>query len=329
VSLVPASKVLEVSLEWPSPTEAEKILDAVLNEYMEQRIKILNPANTSEFFTIQVERFRSQLDDAKNELVELATANATPDPEREITSNLDVRRSITGRITDLVTREIELEEELEYVDSVLSDGQLRLYSFINSEAMADLSRNLIELSVERGEIARTYSDEARRVAAIDKQILETSAQLRREASDHRGQIENRLDSVRRQIEALESEIERIDARNVDLQIQAIETESLKKEVELLSDSFSTFYRRREESEIPAVADESLSLFYVSILSPAHASSSPIFPNRPLIMGLGIIGGLVVGFTLGFLREFADHSFKVPRDVEQFTNQKVLFSIPVS
>ena len=52
-----------------------------------------------------------------------------------------------------------------------------------------------------------------------------------------------------------------------------------------------------------------------------------FPGMEVIIPLGILIGFITGLSLGFLREFFDHTFKKPSDVENFIGLPVIFSIP--
>lgn len=329
IDVVPDTKVLDIELRRASASQAVEILDAILDEYMVERSLILNPERSSDFFANQVERFRTELGDAKAELVEMAAANSTANPGQEIASNLVVKQRLQETLNALEIEAIQYREEIEHLDSVLADDQIRLYSFIGrNDTVSALVQRLVDLSIERGELARNYEDESRIVASVDKQLLETAAQVRREATDHRDSIATKLSIVEQQQDALREQIAQIDSRNVDLQIYEIETDSLNRELELIGQSFATFFRRDQESQIPVSLDGSVTMFYVSVLSPPHSSGEQVFPNRPLIMGLGLVAGFLAGFTLGFIREFVDHSFKVPRDVEQYSGLPFLFSVPV-
>jgi len=329
VSVVPDTKVLDIELRRPTPTEAIEILDAVIEVYMVERTQILNPERTSNFFATQTDRFRSELGETKERLVELAAANRTADPKLEIESNISLKRLLRERLSALEVEEIQFSEELEQIDAALADDQIRLFSFIGrNDTVSALTNKLVDLSIERGELSRNYEDESRVVSSVDKQLLETAAQVRREAMDYRDALATKLDTVKKQQQLLRDEIAKIDSRNVDLQIYEIETDSISRELELIGQSFSTFFRRNQESQIPNSVDGKVSLFYVSILSPAHSNGNPVFPNRPLMMALGLFAGFLTGFTLGFIREFVDHSFKVPRDVEQYLGLPLLFSTPL-
>jgi uncharacterized protein involved in exopolysaccharide biosynthesis len=329
IDVVPDTKVLDIELRRASPSQAVEILDAIIDEYMVERSLILNPERSSDFFANQVERFRSELGDAKAELVEMAAANSTANPGQEIASNLVVKQRLQETLNALEIEAIQYREEIAHLDSVLADDQIRLYSFIGrNDTVSALVQRLVDLSIERGELARNYEDESRIVASVDKQLLETAAQVRREATDHRDSIATKLSIVEQQQKALREQITKIDSRNVDLQIYEIETDSLNRELELIGQSFATFFRRNQESQIPVTLDGAVSQFYVTVLSPAHSSGEQVFPNRPLVIGLGLVAGFLAGFTLGFIREFVDHSFKVPRDVEQYSGLPFLFSVPV-
>lgn len=329
VDVIPDTKVLDLEIRRPKADQAVAILDAVIDEYLVERSQILNPERSSTFYADQTQRFRSELHDTKTQLVEMATSNRTADPKAEMESNILLKRQMQERLSALEVEAIQFREELEHLDAVLADDQIRLYSFIGrNDTVSALVSRLVDLSIERGDLARDYDDESRVVAAVDKQLLETAAQVRREATDHRDALATKLETVEQQQALLRDQIEAIDARNVDLNIYEIETDSLNRELELIGQSFSTFFRRNQESQIPVALDGNVSLFYVSVLSRAHSSGNAVFPNRPLIMGLGLFAGFLTGFTLGFIREFVDHSFKVPRDVEQYIGLPLLFSVPL-
>ncbi len=329
VTVIPDTKVLDLELRRPSSEQATQILDAIIEEYMIERTQILNPERTSDFFATQVERFRSQLGNTKQRLVEMAAANKTANPRAEIESNVAFKRLLQERLNALEIESVQYREELKHLDEILGDDQIRLFSFIGrNDTVSALVQRLVDLSIERGDLARNYDDESRVVASVDKQLLETAAQVRREAIDYRDSLATKLETADKQQALLRKQIAEVDARNVDLQIYDIETDSLNRELELIGQSFSTFFRRNQESQIPNVVDGQASLFYVSVLSAAHSSGDPVFPNRSLIMTLGLFAGFLTGFTLGFIREFIDHTFKVPRDVEQFLGLPLLFSTPV-
>jgi capsular polysaccharide biosynthesis protein len=55
--------------------------------------------------------------------------------------------------------------------------------------------------------------------------------------------------------------------------------------------------------------------------------SPVFPNKKTFIPIGFIVGILLGFTIGFLREFFDHTFKRPEDVDNYLGLPTILSIP--
>ena len=66
---------------------------------------------------------------------------------------------------------------------------------------------------------------------------------------------------------------------------------------------------------------------VEITDPAYPGRTPVRPNKPLNIALGIIIGLVVGVGLAFFIEYLDTSVKTIDDVERSLQSPVLGVIP--
>ena len=86
-------------------------------------------------------------------------------------------------------------------------------------------------------------------------------------------------------------------------------------------------QRKGEVEInELVGVKNAAARFVSIMSRALAPVDPSFPIPNIIVPLGVLLGLLTGCTLGFMREFFDHTFKGPSDAERYVGVPVLFSL---
>ncbi|MBF0236242.1 MAG: hypothetical protein HQM12_00935 [SAR324 cluster bacterium] len=65
----------------------------------------------------------------------------------------------------------------------------------------------------------------------------------------------------------------------------------------------------------------------SIVEPANYPVSPIRPNQPKAMVVGVLAGIALGMILTFIMEFMDHSFKESSDVENFLGVPIIGRIP--
>jgi uncharacterized protein involved in exopolysaccharide biosynthesis len=326
--LVPDSRVITIALQRDNADQAVAILDAILDEYILRRSQIIYPEGSIEFFTTQLDRFRQQIDDTEQQLTTLAAGAGTPDPSKEIEHNLLMKQHLGERLNTLEADAATLREDLKYLDKVLAEKDVRHFSFLDNETITEMAGRLVDLQIERGKTARHYEDNAQAVTVIDKQILTSLKQLRQEVEDYRNRLASNLAANTEQQSVLTTHISVIAARNLELNLKRIEADQLNRKAELLHQSFATFFKRRQEAEINTRVDSAMSRFYVSILNRAYSTGLPVFPNRPMLLVVGLLAGLVTGFSLGFVREFFDHSFKNPRDLEQYSGLPLLFSVPL-
>jgi len=97
-----------------------------------------------------------------------------------------------------------------------------------------------------------------------------------------------------------------------------------RETTLLSDSYLTFARRREEAKISSVNDGASA--YIGVLAKPTVSRKPDFPDIKLLIPVGLIGGLLAGLSLAFMRNFFDQTFKSLGDLDRFAGLPLIFSI---
>ncbi len=65
-----------------------------------------------------------------------------------------------------------------------------------------------------------------------------------------------------------------------------------------------------------------------VLDPASLPEKPSYPNRPLIVGGGFAGGLVLGLAIALILELKDKSIRSENDVEFFLKVPTLAIVPI-
>lgn len=326
--MVPDSRVINIELKWVDSDQAIAILNAIMDQYILRRSEISYPEGSHEFFISQLERFNRQVENNEQQLSELANTTRTPNPEKEIEHNLLSKQDLEQRLDILLTDEAFLRGQIKHLEQELDSKDISHFAFLRNEAITDMASRLVDLQIERGKTARHYADDAKMVAVIDKQIRDASNQIRQEVNAYRKKLESDLASNAEQQKILSSRITAIEDRNLQLYTQSLTTSKLNREADLIEQSIATFFKRSEEAEINSQRNSVASQFYVSIINRAYSTGTPVFPNRPILIVIGFIAGLITGFSIGFIVEFFDHSFKNPRDVEQYSGLPLLFSVPL-
>jgi uncharacterized protein involved in exopolysaccharide biosynthesis len=93
--------------------------------------------------------------------------------------------------------------------------------------------------------------------------------------------------------------------------------------------YQSLLDKRQEAKISESLERRQKAEIFRILDPANLPYRPYKPNRPLLILLGMVGGLAAGFGLAFLREQMDPSIQSEDDlVAATTGLPLLAVIPV-
>jgi len=328
-SVLPASNVIKLTMYNKNRDDVATILNALIHQYLISRAKINNPESTSTFFSQQVTKFKENLHEKGEELMTLINKSNITNPEQEIQNNIFHKKDLELQLATEKNKSIELKEYVEHLEEALSKDGIQFFSFIQDNIpISNLSSKLQELVVERGRILRLYRPESEKVRTIDKQIEDLYAKLRAEVEAYKQNQENLLAISNKKIVSMISRIDHIDEINVELQKQIIKSDTIKRDFDLLKESYETFARRKEEAEIARRTGTAGSFVYVSILTEPGIPSQPYFPNKKLLIPLGLFIGFINGSSIAFIKEFLDHTFKTVTDVEKYTELPVIFSCPL-
>ncbi len=327
-TVVPASNVISVSYLHGDPDQAVEFLDVLMEQYIIERMRFQGRATTPSprFYQDQVDRFREDLIAQEEELIKLVNATGVSDPRKEIEANIDLKKSLEARLDGLRNDYIEARLTLENLDQALQSDDLQYFSFLDSLIITELSTDLAELYVQRGNALRTYHPESAVVTAIDDQVKDVYEALRAEASTFRNNVEKNVQGIGEKINSMERTIAGYDDRNVILQEQLVNTGRIARESELLKSNYLAYATRKTEVEIDGESGADAPSIHVGIMSRAFPSDGPVFPRKGVLLPLGLLVGLITGFSLGFAREYFDHTFKKPSDVDTYTGLPVLFSL---
>jgi uncharacterized protein involved in exopolysaccharide biosynthesis len=325
--LVPASKIIEVTLLNKHPEAAVVLLNELMQQYMRHRMKVFYLSEAQDFFADQADKFKTDLEGKEDDLMGLVESTSISEPDKEIANNLLVKQGLLTELSKLRAEAIEKKLTVEGLDRAIKEKDIQFFSYLPSLVIKDLSFKLMEIYAERGNVARVYSPMSDKVRALDEQVEDTYAVLKREVGAVRDNVKNEFGRVNAKISGIEGMIREIDAQNVDYKRQFIEAERINREAKFLAFSYDTFSKRREEATINGIDNETNLSSFVTILSRPTPSDGPVFPKKLVVIPIGLVVGFIAGLSFGFLVEYFDHTFKKPSDVDSVTGLPLIFSIP--
>ncbi|GBE35232.1 cryptic autophosphorylating protein tyrosine kinase Etk [bacterium BMS3Bbin06] len=326
--VLPASNVIKISFYSKKPKESVTVLETLMNQYIDYRLEIANPSQAQTFFARQAEKFKKGLEAKEDELIKLVRDTGVPEPLKEIANNLRIKEALEKQLNILMSDFIGKKRLVTHLSKEVAKNKVQYFSFIEgSKTITELGLSLQKLVIEYGKVLRTYLPGSERAEAIEQQIKKTFQSLRAEAKAYNDEQFSQLLAAKDKIENLEKRIKALDDRNVMLQNQSIYQQRIEREIKLLQFSYETFSKRREEAGVNRAVQETNFSTNVSVLSKAFPSDGPVFPKKRIVIPLGLLVGFITGCSLGFIREYFDHTFKKPSDVARYADLPVVFSIP--
>ncbi|MBV9462487.1 MAG: polysaccharide biosynthesis tyrosine autokinase [Bradyrhizobium sp.] len=162
---------------------------------------------------------------------------------------------------------------------------------------------VVNLRAKMRDIRASIFDEVRRLAEGSRSELEVAKQRQQE-------IENQLKDAVSKSHSTNS---------AELTIRALESRA--KELRSVHESFLQRY-------VGSVQQESFPVLESRVIYPAAIPQSKSKPKTPLVLALGVLGGLALGIGLGLLRDVMDRVFRTSAQIESVLELPCLSMIPL-
>lgn len=324
--VLPATNVIKVSMTGQNREELVKLIDTTLDEYVLYRLAVYQPAKSLAFFERQANRLQEEIARQEQELVSLVASSNTPEPIREIEANLLIKRDLEMELNKVNGRLIELRGSREGLAGLVDLDAIPALQLDTPELTA-LLKHHVELQLARAELLRTYKPGSEKLREISREMAESERLIRSSMARYLSSMDSEIATLEQKEHALRERIDALGRRNLVLQESDIKANRIRKELAIKQTAYENFVRRRDEARMTETLDHNKLSSYVTVMEQAWSSPDPVFP-RPVMLPLGLVTGLILGMVLALMREFFDHSFKKPTDLERISQMPVIGSVPI-
>src|SRR6266849_2936222 len=322
VKRVPQSRLLDVSFESTDPLHAAQILNAHIQNFMEEnfRSRYDTTAKATLWLTDQLSELKVKVQNSED-------ARLAYERQHQIWE-LDDRQNITTqRLNDLNKEVTEAQSERMRKEA--------LYEFAkagNIDVVPQLREHstLQELMKKHSDIYTHYLDALNQYGPNFPKVQREQAQLK--------EIENLMDDEKRNIlEALGNDYnaarqregllnEALNEQKTEVNLMAqsmVEYNILKRDAEANKTMYIGLLTKLKEANISAGLKSS----NILVVDPAMVPSNPSRPAKARNIGLSFLVGLVGGIGLALLREYLDNTVKTPDDIENLVRLPALAVVP--
>lgn len=326
IQLIPNSRLVQITYTDPDPRMATEIVNTLVRTFTEQNFKTKYEAvtQTSDWLSTELADEKLKVQTSEEKLVRYQKDHSilgVDEKQNIVTAKLDeLNRELAAAEMD------RIQKESNYKLSANADPSTFTKPAREGEStmMDKLREKEAELDTQRAQLTTQFGAGYPKVLEINNQIKQVETEITTEKSRMRDQIRDEY------LAALQRENLLITAFNEQkqeankLNESAIEYTVLKRDAEANRQLYQDLLQRLKEAGVSAGLRSS----NIRVVDVARTPTSPIKPNVPRNIELGLLLGLACGVGLAFLLESLDTSIRTIEEVSAISTLPALGTIPL-
>ena len=322
VSVVPKTDIVEVRFKGRSAELSAAVVNAVIETYTERKIR------TSYDSAMQVANWLStQMDDLKRRASESQEKLA----ELQRTTGLIGEDETSNIVTDKLK---QFDEQLTAAqsDRMVKEARYRIATSGNPELLVSaapdptlqlLRQQEAELRLQYTQLSTKFGKGYPRLAEVAAQVDKVDQAIDVELNKLSERYKNDYTAAAEAEKALRTAFEGQKQKAYDLSHGAAQYAILKHEAESTRDLYETLQRKLKEAGISA----GLASANIGLVDAAQVPSEPVEPRVPVVLGLGLGAGVMLGTLGAVVLEAADTTVRTAEEAEALCEAPSLASIP--
>lgn len=322
VTRVPNSRLIEVSFSAQNPQLAARIVNAHLQNFVEQNFKSRYDATTqaSGWLSSELEELKLQVE--KSEDARLAYQRENQiwqiDEKQDITTQklADLSKAVTEAQTQLAEKEANYR-------MAQGDDIDALAATRNDSVIQNLLRQKSELNEAYAAAVNQYGPKFPKVQLIVDQQNEVEQELTTARKAVADGVRQDYETAQQRVELLQNEVTAQKAEANEMAEKLVQYNILQHDADANKQLYDGLQEKLKEASISAGLRSS----NLRIVDPALVPTTPSAPQKTRNILLSILVGLVGGIGLAVFREYLDNTIKSPDDVESLTGLPALAVVP--
>ncbi len=350
VSGVSGTDILGISYEHAEPKEAVRIVNKVMELYIENNILVnrAEAAAARKFINEQLPKKEQQLKDAETALRNFKEQNNIIDIQQEASS-------IVGSIKELDTKIEQIQGSLARINSQITESQNKLNlnsqeaiarsALMASPGVQEVETKLNEVEDQLASLKTRFLDTSPEVISLENEKLALEALLKERVQKVLGTTElppgglqsgsleaglaDKLVGYELEKEGLLKELEVLkatqqeQAQRASLLPQLQQTQgTLERQLKVAQDTYDILISRLQQVSIA----ENQNVGNAQIISQAIASPFPVSSNKKVIVGGGVVAGVMLYVVTAFFSELMDPTIKTLKEIRQLFNRYTLLAM---
>jgi uncharacterized protein involved in exopolysaccharide biosynthesis len=339
------SHLIRVTYQSSDPKLAARVLNLLGDLYLQKHLAVHRSSGAAEFFQRESERFRENLRNLEQQLVERGQKEGVVAAATEKASVLQALSEAESQMNNTAAQIRGTEDRIRDLQAQASQLPARNTTQVRTSAalQQELRSNLYNLQLKRTELLQKFDPSYRAVQDVEAQIQQVrSALADAEARPLREEVVDQnplhemiqaeiararadLSGLRARHTALAASIQQMRQQTIRLQEEEKLQQDLTRAAKIAEDNYLLYLRKQEEARIGDELDQQR----VANVVIAQAATPPVNPaTTPWSqVPLAFLLAGVVSLGMGFASDSFDPSVRTPQELEGHLDVPVLGSIP--
>jgi uncharacterized protein involved in exopolysaccharide biosynthesis len=300
--------VVELKFRSTAPAVSAGVLNRMVRTYLRRRTTTDRGLNRYryDFLSAHVDSIRAQLTHAEEALRRQQESSGILDPEVQGQSELERAMEVQAELETVSVEARALEQIVERGrrSGHVSARELAAYpSLLKTPAVSNLLSRLLQMESDRTKLLGRLQEQDPEVVTLDRMIAQADGQLMNVVEDYLAGLHRQEDGLRRELGSYQ-------ARLGGLPSQSELAYRRQREVKRLSETLIALQSQLVQARLDAIT-EGGEVRQVDVAIPPRL---PVFPNRPLSLFGGLLGGIFFGMVAavaaGRRRQLLDEAWEV-------------------
>uniref|UniRef100_A0A7C5EP42 Uncharacterized protein n=1 Tax=Desulfobacca acetoxidans TaxID=60893 RepID=A0A7C5EP42_9BACT len=321
------SNLIEISLKGPSPEKITKIVNTLLENYVDFHIQVYRVQGAKDFYAQQAEIFHRQLKETEADLKKFKNQYGVIDLTAQNEANVELLRTLRESLalTEAQIRERQLKVGVQSRNLARTGEPGALTKEVQSAILEELVRVLGPLLVERERLAIHYQKSSAKYRAVDRQVQEIKEAYQKQVRELLKGAQLDLEGLKNYADTIRGHIKKLEGQSLMLSQKQVDYERLLRDLKQNEKNYLLYLNKTEEARIEE-QQEANRVSNVTVTTWAQVPSIPVFPKRFLMLLLAGSLGLLVALAGAFFAYYVDHTIKTPSDLGRYAGLPVFATI---
>ena len=322
VGVVPKTDIVTVQFKARNPELSAAVVNAVISTYTERKIRTSYDSAmlVSNWLSGQMDDLKRKASESQDKLAELQRTTGLIGVDE--TSNIvtDKLKQLDEQLT--LAQADRVVKEARYRIATSGDPEL-LVSAVPDPTLQVLRTQEAELRLQYTQLSTKFGSGYPKLAEVTAQVAKVDQAIDVELNKLGERYKNDYVAAANAENSLRAAFEEQKQKAYDLNHGAAQYAILKHEVESTRDLYETLQRKLKEAGISA----GLASANIGLVDAAQVPSEPVEPRVPVVLGLGLGAGLMLGTLSAVVLEATDTTIRSGEEAEALCDLPALATIP--